>query len=338
VSEAGSSRANREPRFAVPSTDSSSPTPIVTLDVAQWRPDVAAADTERYARELESGAVLVLPRLAFALSRDEQRFLDVRWSDGKSKNISLDRGMIKGARGDDADLLALTAMVARFASDASALIAALFPRYAQHLTRARTSYRPHGAASRAVSWRKDDTRLHVDAFPSRPNRGVRILRVFCNVNSNGEDRVWRVGEGFEPMAQRFLPDVRAMLPGEAAVLAALRVTKSPRSEYDHLMLGLHDAAKSDLGYQRTSPQREVRFAPGTTWICFSDQVMHAASSGQYMLEQTTHLPIEALYEPQRSPLAVLERITGRRLVERFAPASRRSVGTSPSEDRRGEPM
>jgi hypothetical protein len=44
--------------------------------------------------------------------------------------------------------------------------------------------------------------------------------------------------------------------------------------------------------------------------------MHAASSGQFMFEQTIHLPIEALYEPQRSPLAVLERVTGRRLVTR----------------------
>ena len=291
-------------------------TPLVALDIADWRPVVAAADTERYARDLESGAVLVLPRLAFALSRDERRFLDVRWSDGRAKNISLEGDAIRGARGGERDLVALAAMIARFASDASALVAALFPRYAPYLTRARTSYRPHGAAGRAVSWRKDDTRLHVDAFPSRPNHGVRILRVFCNVNPDGEDRVWRVGEAFESMARRFLPRIRGMLPGEAAVLSALQVTKSPRSEYDHLMLGLHDAAKADLAYQQASPQREVRFAPGTTWICFSDQVMHAASSGQYMLEQTTHLPVDALYELHRSPLAVLERITGRTLVAR----------------------
>jgi hypothetical protein len=87
------------------------------------------------------------------------------------------------------------------------------------------------------------------------------------------------------------------------------------------MLGLHDAAKADGDYQRSSAQREVRFAPGTTWICYSDQVMHAASSGQFMLEQTTHLPMSALYEPERSPLAVLERITGRELVRRKAAAA-----------------
>ena len=296
-------------------------TPIVDVDIASWHPDMAPGDTDRFARELESGAVLVLPKLAFALSPSERRFLDVRWSDGKAKNISLDGSAIRGARGDPADLAALAAMVARFAEDAGALIAAMFPRYAPHLTRARTSYRPHRATGRPVSWRKDDTRLHVDAFPSRPNDGERILRVFCNVNPNGEDRVWRVGEAFEPMARALLPRIRAQLPGESGVLAALRITKSPRSAYDHLMLGLHDAAKADAGYQQRSSQREVRFAPGTTWICYSDQVMHAAASGQFMFEQTTHLPLRAMYEPARSPLAVLERITGRTLVARrsFAP-------------------
>jgi hypothetical protein len=289
-------------------------TPIVTLDIADWRPVVAPRETERYARELEAGGVLVLPHRVFELAADERRFLDVRWADGKAKNISLDGVAIKGAQGSAPDLVALAAMIGRFAADASALIAALFPRYAPYLKRARTSYRPQRATGRAVSWRKDDTRLHVDAFPSRPNRGERILRVFCNVNPHGEDRVWRVGETFEPMARALLPRVRAMLPGEAGVLAAWHVTKSARSEYDHLMLGLHDAAKSDLGYQRDCAQREIRFAPGTTWICYSDQVMHAAASGQFMLEQTTHLPLSALYEPASSPLAVLERITGRKLA------------------------
>jgi hypothetical protein len=80
------------------------------------------------------------------------------------------------------------------------------------------------------------------------------------------------------------------------------------------MLNLHDRAKGDLGYQRDCAQEILRFAPATTWLCFSDQVMHAAVSGQYMLEQTIHLPVTALYDPARSPLAILERLTGRTLV------------------------
>ena len=287
---------------------------MVTLDIASWQPAASPERTDALARELEQGAVLVLPKLAFRFEPGEERFLDARWSDGRAKNISLEGAAIKGAKGSSDDLAGLAAMVARFATSASGLIAALFPRYAPYLKRARTSYRPQPATGRSVSWRKDDSRLHVDAFPSRPNHGERILRVFCNVNPSGEDRVWRVGERFESMAARFLPRIRPMRPGEAAVLAALHVTKGRRSEYDHLMLGLHDCAKADMDYQRDCPQQEVRFAPGTTWICFSDRVMHAASGGQFMLEQTIHIPTSALYRPELAPLAILERLAGRPLA------------------------
>jgi hypothetical protein len=97
-------------------------------------------------------------------------------------------------------------------------------------------------------------------------------------------------------------------------MAALGVTKGLRSEYDHLMLALHDRAKADLDYQKTCPQQVVRFPPGSTWLCFSDQVMHAAVSGQFMLEQTIHLPVSALYDEQSSPLATLERLRGKPLL------------------------
>jgi hypothetical protein len=37
-------------------------------------------------------------------------------------------------------------------------------------------------------------------------------------------------------------------------------------------------------------------------------------SGQYMLEQTIDLPLAALYEREPSPLAILERLSGRDLA------------------------
>jgi 3-deoxy-D-manno-oct-2-ulosonic acid (Kdo) hydroxylase len=116
------------------------------------------------------------------------------------------------------------------------------------------------------------------------------------------------------MARTLLPRVRPALPGTAVLLSILGVTKGIRSDYDHLMLGLHDRAKADLAYQKNCAQQIVRFAPGTTWLCFSDQVMHAAISGQHMLEQTIHLPVSALYDRGSSPLAILERLSGRVLL------------------------
>jgi hypothetical protein len=286
---------------------------VVTLDLDSWRPALADDAREHLSQRLEEGGVIRLPRVNFVLTESERRFLSPAWSNGRAKNISLDGGRLKGAAGTEGDRSELAAMIARFAASAAELVTALFPRYAPYVKRARTSFRPQRAVGRDVSWRKDDSRLHVDAFPSRPNRGERILRVFTNVNP-AEDRVWRVGEPFEAMARTFLPRISSPLPGAATVLAALRVTKGPRSAYDHLMLSLHDRAKADLAYQRDCAQETVHFTPGTTWLCFSDQVMHAAVSGQYMLEQTIHLPVSALYDPARAPLAILERLTGRALV------------------------
>jgi 3-deoxy-D-manno-octulosonic acid hydroxylase-like protein len=286
---------------------------VVTLDIAEWDPELGPDVQRRAVQALERGSVIHLPKLHFKLLESERRFLSPQWSDGRAKNISLDGSRLKGAKGSVADRAELAAMIARFAANAAMLVSALFPRYAPFVARARTSFRPQPAVGRNVSWRKDDSRLHVDAFPSRPNRGERILRVFSNVNPV-RNRVWRVGEPFETMARTLLPRIAPPLPGSASLLAALRVTKGKRTFYDHLMLGLHDRAKHDLAYQRDCAQQTVDFAPGATWLCFSDQVMHAAVSGQYMLEQTIHLPVSALYDPATSPLAILERLTGRALV------------------------
>ncbi len=265
---------------------------------------------------VEAGQVLAFPRLAFALAEPERRFLDPRWADVKAKNVSVrwPSGELRGAVGGDADLHALRALIVRFAELSEALALRLFPHYRGHLRRGNTSFRPTDVVARVRSWRQDDTRLHVDAFPSNPMQGTRLLRVFSNVNPNGEPRRWRVGEPFEAHASRYFPAIRPPLPGSAWLMAATGITKRRRTEYDHLMLQLHDRAKADAEFQRTSPQTLVDFAPGTTWVCYSDQVLHAAMGGQHLLEQTFQLDSPHLAHPASAPLAVLERLAGRSLL------------------------
>ncbi len=98
------------------------------------------------------------------------------------------------------------------------------------------------------------------------------------------------------------------------MLALLRVTKTPRSPYDALMLQLHDRMKGDEEFQKASPQSRVDLPAGSTWMAFTDQVSHAAMAGQYQLEQTFLLPIDAMVDERRSPLRVFERLKGRRLA------------------------
>lgn len=267
---------------------------------------------------LEAGKVLYFPNFAqhgFAPQKEELALFREDIRDPKIRNISLSTsGDLKGVVGDDATKALMAGMIGRFRAEAEGLLANLVPRYGEHLRRGATSFRPSVVENRVQSWRADDRRMHVDSFPSRPNYGERLLRVFTNVNLEGEPRVWRVGEPFEDVARRFLPKVKPYSAWQAKVLNALHVTKSLRSEYDHIMLQLHDAMKSDLDYQQSAPQQTVPFPPGSVWVCFSDQTSHAVMSGQFMAEQTLHLPAASQYNPAASPLAILSRLTGRTLV------------------------
>ncbi|MBO9680593.1 MAG: Kdo hydroxylase family protein [Acidovorax sp.] len=285
---------------------------LVELDLADWN---AAMPNEAWIAALEAGKVLYFPRLGFDILPEERALLSPEVLSPKVRNISLDaQGRLKGVEGDEARQQAVAAMVGRFRAQAQQLIHGLLPHYTPALRLAPTSYRPAQVETRVQSWRADDRRLHVDAFPSRPNYGERILRVFTNANPEGAPRVWRVGEPFEAVARRFLPRAKPYSPLQARLLRALRVTKSFRSEYDHLMLQLHDGMKSDLDYQKNLDQQTVPFPAGSVWVCFSDQTSHAVMSGQYMLEQTLHLPAARQYNPESSPLAILSRLTGRQLV------------------------
>jgi hypothetical protein len=249
------------------------------------------------------------------LTENEARFLDPRWADGKAKNISLrwPGGEMRGAAGDAHDLAELKSMIVRYADMSEAFALRLFPHYRGHLMRGNTSFRPVDVEGRETSWRKDDTRLHVDAFPSNPMHGTRLLRVFCNVNPSGQPRKWRVGEPFEAHAKRYLPSISRPVAGSAWLLEKTGITKRRRTEYDHLMLQLHDRAKADTAFQQSSPQARVDFAPGTTWIVFSDQVLHAAMGGQHMMEQTFYLDVQHQQRPAASPRGTLERLLGREL-------------------------
>ncbi len=288
---------------------------LEVLERDRWDAPFTQDEQGRAAAALEAGRVLFLPHLAFAVGEDEQAFLRTDASDASRKNVSLDpaTGQLHGTAAEGRERARLAAMIDRFGRQAEALVRGLVPAYAPHLERARTSFRPNEIEGRAYTPRHDDRLLHVDAFPTRPMRGKRILRLFANIDPAGGARHWRVGESFEAFAPKFTGRVRRMWPGEARVRAMLGLTKGERSRYDHLMLGLHDAGKLDADWQRNTPRADIDFPAGSVWLCFTDAVLHAALGGKMALEQTFHVPAEAMLEPERAPIRVLERIVGRAL-------------------------
>lgn len=287
---------------------------IRTLAMRQWNEefnDARAVDT------LEQGKVLFLPELAFNLKEEELALLTPSLVDPKRKNISFhaQSGKLQGVAQEDKKK-PVQELLARHHEYATQLVSHLLPEYESVLHSPVNTLRLHPilAWRDTTSWRKDDTRLHVDAFPSRPNHGERILRIFTNINPNGESRIWRVGEPFPVLAQRFMPRLKRFSPLSSWVQNRLGITKRYRSHYDHLMLQLHDTMKGDEHYQKQGPQVTLELPPGSSWICFSDQTPHAAMSGQFMLEQTFLLPVLSMKNPDNAPLTILQKLLQQPLI------------------------
>ncbi|MDE2371378.1 MAG: Kdo hydroxylase family protein [Burkholderiales bacterium] len=288
---------------------------LVTLPIDRWDAAASAGDRQSAIAALESGSVVWMPRLAFEFEPGESGLFDPNLG-AQAKNISLDpqRHVLRGTSADAAGRDLLQGMMQRYADATGALVHALLPGYGKGLNWGRTSFRPCEIEGRRSSWRKDDTRLHVDAFPSSPTGGRRILRVFTNVHPRGGTRRWRLGEPFEAVARRFLPAIPAPLPGSAALLHRLGITKTRRTPYDHYMGRLHDRMKADLAYQSGCEQIVHEFPPGGTWLVYTDLASHAAMRGQFLLEQTFLVEMAVQADPARAPLRVLEKLLGRALA------------------------
>ena len=290
------------------------------FDFREWEGPFDAQTRARAQHALEHGRLLYFPRMPFKLTNSETEFLDGRLTDGKAKNISLDHtsGKLQGTSATGERATRLAAMIERFGAGATRFVKDLLPNYSS-VERARTSYRPVEVEGRAYSVISDDRLLHVDAFPSRPMKdGRRILRFFANIAphspNGGGARHWEVGEDFTDFVAKFAPRIKPHFPGKSWLYDRLGVTRGRRSAYDEMMLSLHDSAKRDAQYQKTAPHTKLDFPPGSCWLVYTDQVLHAALKGEFALEQTFHFDVAHMGEPDTAPIKVLERITGKALA------------------------
>jgi len=155
---------------------------LFNISTNSWDADYSADQQHQAVTNLENGHILYFPQLAFKLLPEEAGFLSPDYADPTAKNISYHSAQQKlwGVQNlNDEQHIQLKAMLERFSTYSYRLIKQLLPDYTDHLLVARTSFRPVQVSNRKTSYRKDDKRLHVDAFPSAPNQGKRILRVFC---------------------------------------------------------------------------------------------------------------------------------------------------------------
>jgi hypothetical protein len=273
-----------------------------------------------YCDQLERGNIISFAKVPFDFAQSDCEFLLSQKQTGSRfhKNISYRpaRNILKGVASNSPDRERLHAVMRNFSSQAAAFLAGFLSPYAGKLVMDFASFRPLEEQSRDLPLHKRNDLLHVDAFPTRPTRGARILRFFVNINPIA-DRVWNVGEPFDSLlprlaqSQSISPRFRGALSRtlvRAAALLGLPV--ADRSRYDEYMLYLHDWLKENTDFQQNWPKQQVSFPPGCAWTVYTDGVPHAVLSGRYALEQTFIVPPNAFVTREVAPVHVLERVTG----------------------------
>lgn len=289
---------------------------LETIYTSQWDETFSDPVQQSALSQIENGNIIYFPALPFVLTEDERMFLSPDYADPKSKNIVylMERNKLWGVRGVTEDQRKhLKSMLRRYSQHCTQLIKNLLPAYQADIMTGRTNFRSTKIGDQQTSTHKDDRRIHIDAFPSAPMQGKRIIRMFSNINP-AADVVWKVGDPFERVARQFLPGIGKPSPVAASLLRLFRITKSKRSAYDFYMLNIHDKMKENLSYQDTVQKQEITFHPATAWIAATDNISYAVTQGQYILEQTFYLPVSAMQDETLSPLRVLEKMLNKKLV------------------------
>jgi hypothetical protein len=284
----------------------------------------------KYCEALEEGNILYFSSTPFSFPQEEIDFLLTQRQGGSiaRKNIAYKPQLDRITNNETKDPVAaekLKECLRNYSQRATEFLSVLLSPYAKEWKHDYASFRPFQEKGRKLRLRARNDLLHVDAFPTRPLHGTRILRFFTNINPT-ESRHWLTSKGFAELAKDYadtvsIPptmnyDLKSRLARKMKQLIRNVGVKMPlRSPYDNFMLNMHNFLKENEAFQVNCPKDHWEFPPGSCWAVFTDQVSHAAMAGQYALEQTFLVPQKVLLCPEKSPVSVLERISGKNLVD-----------------------
>lgn len=279
-----------------------------------------------YCELLEQGQILFFREPPFRLPKGDRDFLLTQeWTDLRlHKNVSYrpQEDVLRGISGDPATVERVHSIFRNYSNAVVDFAAKFLSPYAGRWTLDFASFRPIEEERRGLPLHKRNDLLHVDAFPSRPTRGGRILRIFTNLNLE-KSRIWNTTDSFESLAQAHAEPagLRQIAEDDSFVGrtvqswgAKLGFGGFGRTPYDMFMLRFHDYLKENQEFQQHCVKYRMEFPPMATWMVFTDSVAHAVLSGRFAIEQTFLIPPSALVAPQFAPYKILEGIAGKSLV------------------------
>jgi hypothetical protein len=280
--------------------------------------------TQEYCEELEDAHVLQLDDSDIGLSKDEISFL----SKNKFRRKDLFKPITWKNRDEEIDNYK--------ASNDGDKLSQIMKKYSQAITASLSKIlMPYKLANKALlteffpSITKENKQaFNYDFLPNHNINGSRILRFYTNISMDKFYK-FKMPANFKGIVDKFggkkslvFPSLKGNSLKEKIGIKMKKLARSAgfsigsTSPYDNFMMKLHKFIKK--------PKQEIKemlgdnhlsFAPLTSWAVFSDGYFLDNSCKENILEQVFIIPKQALLNPEKAPLGLLERVTEKIMVE-----------------------
>jgi hypothetical protein len=286
---------------------------------------LAAAAPHEISDALERGAIVHFPECPLPLpSPEDLAFLREelpRQLDVKNVSYHPESDRLHGVKDDVALRERALRVLKAHSRNVEEFLERTIPALTRDWTVGTSSFRPIQERGRNLDAHASNELVHVDAGAYGATRGDHILRFFVNVNPSA-DRVWATKGAFPYLYERYgaaagiagareldagvLDQLRsALLKGlvKVGVKEAMIVDSSP---YDRLMRRFHNYMKDTPEFRDgRDDYEELRFAPFSAWMVFTDTVSHASISGQHALVNTFIVRLASCRLPELAPINIL---------------------------------
>lgn len=174
---------------------------------------------------------------------------------------------------------------------------------------------------------KIDNLLNIDIFNKKELLGNRVLCFCSNIDTKNTIN-YVTSENFESIVKKYtqsndltVPSIRTTSIYKKVenkmkkAIKSIGISVNINSPYDNFMMKLQHFLKNNEKFQKEAKKNKCEFLPNTSWVFFSDAIAHSTIEGQNLLQQSLVVSKNALVNPEKSPLSVLERHTKEALVE-----------------------
>ncbi len=280
--------------------------------------------------DLERGNIVHFPHCPIELpSQDDIIFLrDELPAQMKLKNISYhpEADTVRGIDADGELQQRARRILVEHSDRIESFLNKIIPSLTPNWTIGTSSFRPMQEKGRDLKPHASNELIHVDAGAYGATNGDRIFRFFVNVNPD-EDRVWATKGTFPDLYRKYGEQagirVDSPSPGylekgpldhmRTGVIRGLGSLGLPltkvldSSPYDRTMRKFHNFMKDTPEFQQSPDgHQEIRFAPFSAWMVFTDMVSHASLSGRFAFIHTSIIPLENCRHPELAPINILK--------------------------------